>query len=973
MDHLIQLETKVKQAGDRVRELKVANADITEALAILTSAKAELATEATKLAESLDGQGKKEEAEKVRAFIAPPKKDNKKEKHVSDGEKQPPPATLKTDKKSDNKTKTDGDKKQQDSSTPAKRSQSNKDETPPTVITTSTQPTKQQQQPPQEPTKKQPTTTLLPPPPFLISTITARLCNDDIIKQFHNNNNTVEPDGNGTIGSETTLQVDPKRPPLRGDITISRFLARKHKKLYGFDEYEACEVDAWFDIINSWWTLSKPTSTSSLETHLTQLNSHLAMRTFMVGNSLSLADVATFAFLVFHNANTNTTQQHILRFITMCEAIPALQQVHDTYKQQLAQQLAQQKKKSTPPLSTTNSNNTTTTTTRCPILEGDPDPSTVVTRFPPEPSGHLHIGHCKALFLNQYYAKEYKGVIGAGKLLLRFDDTNPATEKGEYETAILEDLASLEIIPDKISHTSDYFDKIQQHAFKLIEKGLAYVDYSSKEELSIQRGRDKGPRVASPCRNQTVERNKELWQLLLKGEDAEIVITKDKPAEKRGLTLRAKITLDDGTPGYEAGNGSLRDPVLFRVVKNPPHAKTGTKYKAYPTYDMACPIVDSLEGVTHVLRDSQYADRAAQYFWLQKNLDLPLCKIQNFSRVNFKRTLMSKRKLAALVDTHIATGWDDPRFPTVKGMLRRGLQVKELRDFMVGLGGSMKQCDMEWDKIWSDNMRIIDVDSWRFMAIGDTTKAAVKINNFNQHHKLTSATDGGDTLVAITIPLLPKDPSAGTKSVVVTPIMYVEKEDLKDLQIGQRFGLMRYRVCIVDGIEKDPVSGMVIGIDVHIDENDQSFTTAKPLLCWVSNSNVEARVITWEHDYLLKEELAEVIGEEDEGGEQQEDGGGATVTTATTTTTTTNVGDNAWIDKMINRHSIGSCILIANSTVRTLKKGQVIQFERRGFYRVDKPFGDPNKDGEGGGLMEFIKIPDGKKKGMSIEGVLVHR
>ena len=432
--------------------------------------------------------------------------------------------------------------------------------------------------------------------------------------------------------------------------------------------------------------------------------------------------------------------------------------------------------------------------------------------------------------------------------------------------------------------------------------------------------------------------------------------------------LRAKVTLEDGTPGYAAGNGSLRDPVLYRVVKSPPHAKTGTKYKAYPTYDFACPIVDSLEGVTHVMRDSQYADRAAQFFWLQDALGLRRCFIQNFSRVNFKRTLMSKRKLAALVDAGVASGWDDPRFPTVKGMLRRGLQVESLREFMLMLGGSMRASDMEWDKVWSDNMRMLDKVVPRFMGVSAITPDApavqgvVRLTNFAEHHKL-AAGDEDKVVVAVSIPLLPKEPEKGSKSVVVYPRVLVERVDLQGLEVGQMLGLMRYRVVRVDKVEKDD-AGKVVSVDAFIVENGD-FRSANRLVTWVSASPHEARVKVWEHDYLLNE------GEEDEpqAGEGGAGEGGEEAPPAAAASAAAGPGKTAadWL-KNINTNSIASSDVVVNACVTTLQKGATLQLERRGMFIVDKPFHGPDRP------MELIKIPDGKSRSMSvIEGKLVHR
>ena len=210
----------------------------------------------------------------------------------------------------------------------------------------------------------------------------------------------------------------------------------------------------------------------------------------------------------------------------------------------------------------------------------------VVTRFPPEPSGYLHIGHIKAALLNYHYAKMYKG-----KMILRFDDTNPSKEKDEFVQSIMEDLKTLRIYPDKITHTSDYFDYLQTVMEKLIKEGRCYCDDTPVEKMRMER--DTG--VESVNRNKTPEENLKIFKEILEG---------------TALTwcVRGKCNMQNK-------NKCMRDPVFYRINIKFEHHRTGTKYKAYPTYDFACPIVDSIEGVTHCLRTNEYSDRIEMYKW----------------------------------------------------------------------------------------------------------------------------------------------------------------------------------------------------------------------------------------------------------------------------------------------------------------------------------------------------------------------
>ncbi|KAJ2824231.1 glutamate--tRNA ligase, partial [Coemansia furcata] len=344
-----------------------------------------------------------------------------------------------------------------------------------------------------------------------------------------------------------------------------------------------------------------------LEQALGELDQHLTMRAYVAGYALSAADVAAWGALrasAMFLRNLKTKREslgaHVVRWYEHVDSLGFARRVVDSLANVSRQVNRGSKDQGSFDLGLTG------------IEYGK-----VVTRFPPEPSGYLHIGHAKAALLNEYVAKS-----NGGRLLIRFDDTNPSKEKVEFEETILEDLTMLGIKGDALSHTSDHFQTIYEYAVELIRRGLAYVDNASLEEM--REGRMHG--IESKCRNLSVEENLERFQQM-------------KEATEFGQTccLRAKMSIDDN-------NKALRDPTIYRC--NPiPHHRTGTQWKMYPLYDLACPIVDSIEGVTHALRSSEYRDRNPQYQWFFKALDLRPVQIMDFSRMNFAYTLLSKRKL----------------------------------------------------------------------------------------------------------------------------------------------------------------------------------------------------------------------------------------------------------------------------------------------------------------------------------------
>jgi glutamyl-tRNA synthetase len=500
----------------------------------------------------------------------------------------------------------------------------------------------------------------------------------------------------------------------------------------------------------------------------------------------------------------------------------------------------------------------------------------VVTRFPPEPSGYLHIGHVKAALLNNFYATHYKG-----KLIIRFDDTNPAKEKEEFVQSILQDLAVLGLSTKIVSYTSDYFVKLAEYAEQLIKSGLAYVDNLDKD--TIRKNRFDG--IPSPNRENSVEENLRLFREMLDGTE-----------EGVKCVLRGKIDMQNA-------NKVLRDPALFRC-SDTPHHRTGTKFKAYPTYDFACPIVDSLEGVTHALRSSEYHDRNPLYNWVADSLKLRRPFIQDFSRLNFKYILLSKRKLQTFVTRGQVSGWDDPRFPTIQGMLRRGLTVDALREFTLSQGASKSLNLMEVDKLWAINKKIIDPIVPRYTAIAQDAKCVFVL------------ADGPTTPTHKSVPRHKKNPDLGNKIVTYFHKVLLEREDVLAMKEGEEVTLMDWGNAIVKSITTDADGNTIVDGHLHLEGN---FKNTEKKLTWLPAIEDLVPVLLEEFDHLITKEKME------------ED-------------------DN--LDDFIRTPSRYETNAIGDANLRNLQKGDKIQLERRGYFICDAPF-VANKP------IVLINIPDG--------------
>ncbi|KAI0080539.1 glutamate-tRNA ligase [Panus rudis PR-1116 ss-1] len=628
---------------------------------------------------------------------------------------------------------------------------------------------------------------------------------------------------------------------------------------------ESVKTQAYFELAK---TLPKLTAVPDIIAALDSLDDHLAFRTFLVGHDLSAADFALWGAIKgsvkIIGLLKNNRHIHLSRWYSFIESLESTQAAQASFVEAKSHKARSNKTAASFALGLENAK------------MGE-----VVTRFPPEPSGYLHIGHAKAAMLNQYFAKMYKG-----KLLIRFDDTNPTKERTEFEETILEDLALLDIHGDAVTHTSDYFDKLYDLAVQLIKSGKAYADDTEQTEMRQQRFDG----VPSRHRDDSVEDNLAHFEEMRKGTE-----------EGVRWCIRAKISVDNP-------NKALRDPVIYRCNLLT-HHRTGDKWKIYPTYDFACPVVDSIEGVTHALRTNEYRDRNPQYHWMIEALGLRTVHIWDFSRLNFVYTLLSKRKLHWFVDHGYVRGWDDPRMPTVRGIRRRGLTVEALRQFMLAQGPSQAIVSLEWDTLWTLNKKIIDPIAPRFWAISKEGIVTVNIK-------------GGPADPEVkTMPKHKKNPEVGEKKTVFASTVFVEQEDAVSFEDNEEITLMDWGNAIIRQ-KATGASGKITSIeaDLHL-EGD--FRKTKKKVTWLSALTTSYPLIDvtlLDYDYLITKKKLE----ENDEFEQF-------------VTPQTEFPDEAYAD----------------ANVADLKKGDIIQFERKGYYIFD------GKNVETGKL-EFIHIPDGR-------------
>ena len=368
----------------------------------------------------------------------------------------------------------------------------------------------------------------------------------------------------------------------------------------------------------------------------------------------------------------------------------------------------------------------------------------VVTRFPPEPNGYLHIGHAKSIWLNFGIAEDY-----GGQCALRFDDTNPAREDAKYAAAIQEDIRWLGYRWSRIAHASDYFDQLYEYAVELIEKELAFVDSQNADEIRASRGTLTVPGTNSPYRDRSVAENLALFAAMKNGE-----------FEAGEMVLRARI--DMASP-----NLNLRDPVLYRIRRQH-HQRSGDKWCIYPMYDFAHGQSDAIEGVTHSLCTLEFEDHRALYDWFLDHLDTPSRPRQiEFSRLNLNYTVMSKRLLAQLVDNGDVDGWDDPRMPTISGLRRRGFTAASIRHFIGLVGITRKVNVIEMGLL--ENCARADLEAVAPRAMAVLAPLKLVIENYPE----------GES-EQIEVPNHPADPSHGTRTLTLSRQLYIEQDDFRE-------------------------------------------------------------------------------------------------------------------------------------------------------------------------------------------------
>lgn len=459
----------------------------------------------------------------------------------------------------------------------------------------------------------------------------------------------------------------------------------------------------------------------------------------------------------------------------------------------------------------------------------------IITRFPPEPNGYLHIGHAKSICLNFGLAKKY-----GGKTNLRFDDTNPVKEDTEYVDSIKEDIKWLGFQWAEEHYASDYFEQLYQWACELIRKGLAYVDDQSIEQIRENRGTVQTPGKNSPYRDRSVEENLDLFTRMRKGE-----------FEDGSKTLRAKI--DMAHP-----NMHMRDPIMYRIIHTS-HHRTGNTWPIYPMYDYAHGESDSIENITHSICTLEFDIHRPLYDWFIAQLGIFPSHQYEFARLNLNYTVMSKRKLLQLVKENHVSGWDDPRMPTICGFRRRGYTPESIRNFCEDIGVAKRDNTIDYTRLENALRDDLNKKAQRVMVVLNPVKLI--IDNYPENET--------DMLDAINNP---EDESAGTRKVSFSNTLYIEREDFMEnppkkyfrMSIGQEVRLRYAYIVRCVGVDKDE-KGEITAVHCTYDPQTRGGNTPdgrkiKGTIHWVDAKNhcsVEVRLF----DRLFKTEAPDKVEE----------------------------------------------------------------------------------------------------------------
>ena len=508
----------------------------------------------------------------------------------------------------------------------------------------------------------------------------------------------------------------------------------------------------------------------------------------------------------------------------------------------------------------------------------------VVTRFPPEPNGFLHIGHAKSICLNFGVAKENNAPCH-----LRFDDTNPCKEEDKYVEAIREDIKWLGFDwKDNLFYASDYFEKFYQYAVELIKKGKAYVDSLSFDEIRQYRGTLTEPGKESPYRGRSVEENLNLFERMKNGE-----------FEEGACVLRAKIDM-------ASGHIVMRDPALYRIIKRVEHHRTGNTWRIYPMYDFAHCLSDSIEGITHSLCTLEFANHRPLYDWILDQLDAP-CHPQQieFARLNLSYTIMSKRRLLQLVEEKHVQGWDDPRIPTISGLRRRGYTPKAIRNFCDKIGVAKVEGTVDMALLEHCLRADLNRCARRVMAVLNPIKVVIENYPDGQVEELDCVNN-------------PEDPDAGTRKVPFAKTLYIERDDFMEDPPRKFFRLapgrevrLRYAYFIkCENVVKDD-KGNVVELRCTYDPRTHGGSApdgrkVKATLHWVSADHaVDAEIRLYDRLFTVENPLA---------GKEKED-----------------------FTAYINPQSVKiltSCKI--EPSLADAASGKPYQFERLGYFCADK-------------------------------------